>query len=257
MSNRVKSSARGITLDPMAEADTLIRMGTIHRRRLTEAKIRKAIASLNKKPEAQRTLTQLSRILDVPYGDLRTKLREYQIGPLRDPLPEIKKSQIEAAFSKITGAPTLTGVAILLGVSPARLKRAWETFGFKPPARGRPPETRIEDEIDQRIRDHTGTDVALATELCITKEAIRQRREIMGLPTHEQRRKKFALFELLNGARPAVVAERFGFTVPSVKKWQTDLIKEPICLERNCGKNATVKSDPEFIAPNLCKKHNA
>ena len=229
-------------------------MGSLHRKRLTEEKIRTGLNKLGKLPEGEQTLTRLASLLNVPYGDLRFRMQELEISPLRLPAERITKSQIEEAIKELGGATTITAVAVHLSVSPARLKRAWDIFGFPEPNRGRPKLDREADEIDTQIVDWKGTDTELATTLGLSKEAIRQRRTKLGVLTYEQRRKRQAQRDLLKQDRPALIAVRYGFTQATVKKWLSTMVDDPICLARyGCDRKATIKAKPTDVAPAICK----
>ena len=221
---------------------------------ITKAAIQKAIAAIKATKKAV-TLTKLATALRVKVADLRPVLAQEQISVGSPAAPEIQKSDIQGALAKLEAEAkpvTITAVAIALKVSPARLRKAWEKFRFERPRRGRPPVLdRQEDDIDKAIRGWKGSDKDLAAELGITREAIRQRRERLGLPTEEARRKDVAMELLQAGGQPGVIAVQTGFDRQTVKRWLRQLQEDPICA---CARKAIHKAKPSHLYPSLCRK---
>lgn len=234
-------------------------MAPIHRRRLTEAKLKATIRGLEQAKRAV-TISAIARETNTPFDDAKARLVECNLLPASRQPQELTKEALEAAIASLREAgkpPSILGVAQLLKLKPGFVTRAWRAHGYQV-TRGRPKTPPKNDPINADILSRKYDDREIARRHKRTPWAIVLRRRRLGLPPYIDSRKAMAYDLLLNGEGAGIVAIKTGFERLTVQGWRNELITDPLCLVKGCCRKAIYKRTETDIAPSICRKcHNA
>jgi len=205
------------------------------------------------------TPSKAAEVYGLSLEEFRVKCEEIGITLPAKKQKLVSKAMLIASIEKIRnqGKPvTITAVSLDLQISQNTIRNAWKEYGFPSPPRGKPKGQKPEDEIAIAIRMRIPDNV-IAKKYDRSREAIRQRREKMGLPAVNLEAKVTAYSRLLTGVRPAIVAAETGFALLTVRRWKKEIEEDPLCVAENfaCARKATIKADPDHIAPSLCRAH--
>lgn len=178
----------------------------------SEKAIKAAVKSL-KKRKLYPTPHRIAKILDCLVSDL-------------PPMPTLSIEEVRTCAGTLD-KPSIDGICKALGAPYPLVRKLYLEAGLPLLKRGRPEV--IDQEENDFIKAWNGTDTQLAIELgklkgrTYTKEAIRQKRQKLGIELERQKWKNKALQELKDGVRPAIVAHKYGYALSTVEAWNNEL----------------------------------